>query len=103
MARACQTRRGAYLHGEAGAPLMEPDEVEEVVGPVFPLAKQVESALAGAVYPLTRREVVLVARANETPKTLISILEGISDGRFRSLDEVQVAVSPPPDRSLASR
>jgi hypothetical protein len=82
---------------------MEPDEVERAVRAVFPLAKQVAAALEGAVYPLDRRELVLVARANEAPKTLISILEGIPDGRFRSLDEVQVAVSPPPDRPLASR
>jgi len=75
---------------------MEPDEVERAAGPSFPLAKQVADALAGAVYPLSRRELVLVARANEAPKTLISILEGIPDGRFRSLDDVQVAVSPPP-------
>lgn len=75
---------------------MEPDEVEEALGPVFPLAKQVAAALEGAVYPLTRRELVLVARFNEAPKTLVSILEGIPDARFRSLDEVQVAVSPPP-------
>ena len=74
---------------------MEPDEVERAAGPSFPLAKQVAAALEGAVYPLSRREVVLVARANEAPKTLISILEGIPDGRFRSLDDVQVAVSPP--------
>ena len=82
---------------------MEPDEVERAAGPSFPLAKQVAAALEGAVYPLTRREVVLVARANEAPKTLISILEGIPDGRFRSLDEVQVAVSPPPEQPPASR
>ena len=75
---------------------MEPDEVERAAGPSFPLAKQVAAALAGAVYPLDRRELVLVARSNEAPKTLLSILEGVPDGRFRSLDDVQVAVSPPP-------
>ncbi|HYV48874.1 MAG TPA: DUF2795 domain-containing protein [Myxococcaceae bacterium] len=82
---------------------MDSDEVERAAEPSFPLAKQVATALEGAVYPLTRREVVLVARANEAPKTLISILEGIPDARFRSLDEVQVAVSPLPDRPPASR
>ncbi|HEY8207940.1 MAG TPA: DUF2795 domain-containing protein [Myxococcaceae bacterium] len=84
---------------------MEPDEVEGAVGPVFPLAKQVAAALEGAVYPLTRRELVLVARFNEAPKTLLSILEGIPDARFRSLDEVQVAVSvpaPPPEPAARS-
>jgi len=75
---------------------MEPDEVERAAGPSFPLVKQVAAALAGAVYPLDRRELVLVARSNEAPKTLLSILEGVPDGRFRSLDDVQVAVSPPP-------
>jgi hypothetical protein len=75
---------------------MEPDELEEAVGPVFPLAQQVAAALEGAVYPLTRRELVLVARFNEAPRTLVSLLEGIPDARFRSLDEVQVAVSPLP-------
>jgi uncharacterized protein DUF2795 len=80
---------------------MEPDEVERAAGPSFPLAGQVEAALAGAVYPLSRRELVLVALANETPRTLISILEGVPDRRFGSLDEVQVAVHAPPPSPLA--
>ena len=75
---------------------MAMDEIEESLGPVFPLAKQVSAALEGAVYPLTRRELVLVARANEAPRTLLSLLEGARDATYRSLDEVQVALSPPP-------
>ena len=72
------------------------DETMLARRPAFPLAGQVASALEGAVYPLTRRELVLVARANEAPRTLLSLLEGIPDGDFRSLDEVQLALSPPP-------
>jgi uncharacterized protein DUF2795 len=78
---------------------MEPDELEEALGPVYPLARQVASALDGAIYPLTRRQLVLVARNNEAPKTLLSLLEGLPDSHFRSLDEVQVAVSPPAPES----
>lgn len=65
----------------------------------------VASALEGAVYPLTRRQLVLVARANEAPRTLLSLLEGIPDATFRSLEDVQLAISPlpspPPDPDLA--
>lgn len=61
-----------------------------------PLAKQVAAALEGAVYPLSRRELILVARANEAPRVLISMMEGLPDAVFRSLEEVQVAVEPTP-------
>jgi len=72
------------------------DETTQALEPAFPLAGQVASALEGAVYPLTRRELVLVARANETPRTLLSLLEALPDARYRSLEDVQVALNPPP-------
>jgi len=72
------------------------DETTQALEPAFPLAGQVASALEGAVYPLTRRELVLVARANEAPRTLLSLLEGLPDAGYRSLEDVQVTLTPPP-------
>ncbi len=68
---------------------MEPDLQER---PVYPLAQQVNEALAGAVFPLLPRQLVWVALQNEAPATLVSLLSGLAPRRFGSVDEVIRAV-----------
>lgn len=69
-------------------------EMESAVD-VYPLAGQVSSALQGAVYPLSPRELGWVAVQNDAPKTVISLIAGLPLRRYESLDAVQVAVNGP--------
>ncbi len=67
-------------------------------GPIevsFPLARQLSDALLGAVYPLQPNELSLVARENEAPATLVTLLSGLPPRRFGSLREVQLSVVGP--------
>ncbi len=57
-----------------------------------PLAKPVSDALGGAVYPLTRDELIWVARENEAPEAVLALLSSLPPRRFRSLDDVQRAI-----------
>lgn len=63
-----------------------------------PLAIQLDIALEGAVYPLRRREIVLVARENDAAPPLLTLLSGLPDQIFGSHDDVSERVSalPPP-------
>ncbi|MBX5481761.1 MAG: DUF2795 domain-containing protein [Myxococcaceae bacterium] len=45
-------------------------------------------ALRGAIFPLTRGEVLEVARENEAARTLLSLLSGLPERFYRSEDEV---------------
>ncbi|MCE9666875.1 DUF2795 domain-containing protein [Myxococcus stipitatus] len=45
-------------------------------------------ALDGAVFPLSREELVWVARENEAPATVLSLLGALPPGEFASLDAV---------------
>ena len=63
--------------------------VEGVVAQVHPLAKQVSDALLGAVFPLKRDHLVWVARENEAPQTLVSMIAGLPARIFASLEDVQ--------------
>jgi hypothetical protein len=65
------------------------EELEQAIGPTYPLARQVSEALAGAVYPLTRGHLVWVARENDAPATLLTLLSNLVDRSYRSLDEVE--------------
>jgi hypothetical protein len=49
---------------------------------------ELESALHGAIYPLQRRELLLVARENDAPSWLLTYLSGLPDLVFRSYGEV---------------
>jgi hypothetical protein len=62
---------------------------------IYPLAQQVGVALMGAVYPLTRDQLLHVARENDTPRSLLTLLSGLPPGPFRSLDDVSVQVDLP--------
>ncbi len=71
---------------------MKPEEAESKAGGEHPVAKPVSDALGGAVYPLTRDELIWVARENEAPSTVLSLLSSLPPRRFRSLDDVQRAI-----------
>jgi hypothetical protein len=63
------------------------EELEEV-GPVHPLAGEVTRALSGVLYPAEREALVHVARENEAPRTLLSLLSSLPDRRFVAQAEV---------------
>jgi hypothetical protein len=63
--------------------------LEVEIGPTFPLAEEISRSLAGAVFPLSRQQVIWVARENDAPKTLLSLLHLLPDQMVRSLDEVE--------------
>lgn len=60
----------------------------EGVAPVHPLAKQVVDALEGAVYPLSRAQLLVLARENEAPGLILTRLSSLPDRRFSSEAEV---------------
>lgn len=64
----------------------------KLAGGLYPLARQVSEALVGAVYPLARRELVWVARENEAPATLLTLLSDLKAGPYLSLADVQEAL-----------
>ena len=57
-----------------------------------PLARQLADALRGAVFPLERGLLVEVARENEAPSMLLSMLGGLPNRPFASEDEVAAAL-----------
>ncbi|MBZ4415534.1 DUF2795 domain-containing protein [Myxococcus sp. RHSTA-1-4] len=67
-------------------------ELESRVGQPQPLAQSLHEALLGAVFPLTADELTWVARENEAPPVLLSLLGGLPRGLFASLDAVAVAL-----------
>jgi hypothetical protein len=64
-------------------------DLEKTVEGMAPLAQEVSRALEGAVYPLEPSRVVWVARENEAPPTLLSLLSVLRRTRYLSLAEVQ--------------
>lgn len=63
-------------------------------------AHELEGALEGAVFPLSREELILVARENESSRTLLTLLHGIGQGEYHSRDEVLEAVERVPGGEL---
>lgn len=76
-------------------------ELEEMVHHVHPLAQQVSDALLGAVFPLWRGQLVRVARENEAPATLLTLLSQLPDVCYPSLAEVQEALDEPASERLS--
>lgn len=70
-------------------------ELEEMVSRVHPLAQQVSEVLLGAVFPLWRLQLLRVARENEAPPTLLTLLSQLPDACYASLAEVQEALDEP--------
>jgi hypothetical protein len=67
-------------------------ELESRVGQPLPLAHSLHQALSGAVFPLTSEELTWVARENEAPPVVLSLLGSLPRGQFESLDAVTQAV-----------
>lgn len=61
-----------------------------------PLLPELSHALAGAVFPLSRAELIQIARENEAPTTLLTLLEGIPARAYRQLSEVERAIERSP-------
>ena len=57
-----------------------------------PLDEPVARAMSGGLFPLTRGEVLLLARENEAAPYLLTVLAGIPDSLYANLKEVQEAV-----------
>ena len=67
-------------------------ELQARVGQPLPLAQSLHEALLGAVVPLTAEELAWVARENEAPPVVLSLLGGLPRGSFASVDAVAVAL-----------
>lgn len=52
-------------------------------------------ALEGVVLPLSRAQLVRVARENEAPMAVITRLAGLPDRRFHTLEELRLVVARP--------
>lgn len=64
-------------------------ELETRMGGPAPLARTLHEALFGAVFPLLTEQLVLLARENEAPSLVMSLLSDLPRRRFESLDAVQ--------------
>ncbi|MGZ3458897.1 MAG: DUF2795 domain-containing protein [Archangium sp.] len=67
-------------------------EVETRMGGPSPLAQPLHQALLGAVFPLSAEQLVRLARENEAPSLVLSLLSNLEGRRFESLDAVQQAL-----------
>lgn len=68
----------------------------ESVAPVHPLAREVVRALEGAVYPLSRAHLLLLARENEAPDLILTRLSALPNRLFESEAEVTELVDEMP-------
>ncbi|XXF75812.1 DUF2795 domain-containing protein [Myxococcaceae bacterium GXIMD 01537] len=66
-------------------------------GQSFPLAQPLDAALRGAVFPLSAEQLVRVARENEAPATVLSLLSALPSRQYPSLDGVTRALGGAPD------
>jgi len=60
--------------------------------PAPSLASSLRQALQGAVFPLSREHLILVARENAIPSELLTLLAALPRGDFRSLEAVEFAL-----------
>jgi hypothetical protein len=68
------------------------EQLEARMGGPKPLAQLLHQALLGAVFPLATGQLVQLARENEAPRVLLTLLEGLPRREFDSLDAVQQAL-----------
>lgn len=61
-----------------------------------PLLPELSRALEGAVFPLTRGELIQVARENEAPDMLLTLLEGAPERIYRDLPSLERAIAHEP-------
>ncbi|WP_395830289.1 DUF2795 domain-containing protein [Archangium violaceum] len=62
------------------------------MGGPAPLAQPLHKALLGAVFPLSTEQLVVLARENEAPSVVLSLLGSLPPREFESLDAVQHAL-----------
>ncbi|WP_229908256.1 DUF2795 domain-containing protein [Comamonas sp. JC664] len=67
-------------------------ELESRGGSPLPLAESLHKALEGAVYPLSARQLTWVARENEAPSLVLSLLGSLPRIHFDSVDAVARAL-----------
>jgi hypothetical protein len=77
-------------------------EVRE--GRPFPLARPLDEALRGAVFPLSAEQLVRVARENEAPSVVLTLLSALPRAQFSSVDAVTRALDagPPEPRDYGA-
>jgi hypothetical protein len=78
---------------EAGVEESLEQIIERSAPRVFPLAGVVSKALEGAVFPLSRAQLVLIARENDASRTTLSLLHTLPDRQFESLDQIEEQVA----------
>lgn len=63
------------------------------------VATELEAALAGALFPLSRRELLLVARENEAGEGLLAMLSALPESEYRNRRDVSdgLAATARPD------
>lgn len=72
--------------------------------PIPSLATALRQALQGALFPLSREHLVLVARENAAPSEILTLLAGLPRADFRSLEAVEFSFeSGAQDRARALR
>jgi hypothetical protein len=76
-------------------------EPEARRGGPSPLAQPLQEALLGAVFPLSAEQLVRLARENEAPPVLLSLLGALPQRRFESLEEVREALESWPEAEAA--
>ena len=75
---------------------MDGTQYETYLEPLRPLAPDTERALEGAVFPLLRKQLICIARENDAPARLLTLLGGIADTSYASLEQVMDAVHAQP-------
>ncbi len=71
-------------------------ELETRMGHPTPLAQPLHKALLGAVFPLSTEQLVWLARENEAPSVVVSLLSNLPERRFESLEAVQQELDAQP-------
>ncbi len=71
-------------------------ELETRMGQPAPLAQPLQKALLGAVFPLSTEQLVWLARENEAPPVVLSLLSNLPGRLFESLDAVQQVLEAQP-------
>jgi hypothetical protein len=54
---------------------------------------ELHHALHGAVFPLSRGELVCVARENEAPRAVLTLLEGLPEREYGGYEAVEAAIA----------
>ncbi len=78
---------------------MDVSELEPQLPRLRPLRRELARALEGALFPAERRALVAIARENEAPALLVSMLEGLAPGVYPSREAVEDRLEDGPDEA----